>query len=76
MFHFKNILFSFLSVSFGEQSNGRHPPQSLTRERLTTIGGREKWNNRAEFVLILVGYTIGLGNVWRFPYLCHKNGGG
>ena len=66
----------FYSVFFSDQTNGRGQPQSLTRERLTTVGGREKWNNRAEFVLILVGYTIGLGNVWRFPYLCHKNGGG
>ena len=65
----------YSSVLLADQSNGRRRSQNLTRERLATIGGREKWNNRAEFVLILVGYTIGLGNVWRFPYLCHKNGG-
>lgn len=37
---------------------------------------RAGWSNQVEFILTLIGYAVGLGNVWRFPYLAYKNGGG
>ena len=38
--------------------------------------GREGWGNKTEFLLASIGLAVGVGNVWRFPYLCQKNGGG
>lgn len=37
---------------------------------------RQGWHNRLQYILAQVGFSVGLGNVWRFPYLCQKNGGG
>uniref|UniRef100_A0A1I7YCZ6 tRNA (guanine-N(7)-)-methyltransferase n=1 Tax=Steinernema glaseri TaxID=37863 RepID=A0A1I7YCZ6_9BILA len=37
---------------------------------------RGKWNSNVQFILTCVGYSVGLGNVWRFPLKAYENGGG
>uniref|UniRef100_A0A1Q3FUS3 Transporter n=1 Tax=Culex tarsalis TaxID=7177 RepID=A0A1Q3FUS3_CULTA len=37
---------------------------------------KQHWANKMQFVLACIGYSVGLGNVWRFPYLAYKSGGG
>ena len=36
----------------------------------------EEWNSQLAFIMAMIGSAIGLGNIWRYPYVLYSNGGG
>ncbi|XP_029913962.1 sodium-dependent neutral amino acid transporter B(0)AT2 [Myripristis murdjan] len=59
----------------GEGQSASQLAASLSPDGAET-DDRPAWDSKLQYVLAQVGFSVGLGNVWRFPYLCHQNGGG
>ena len=63
-----------------EKTPLRLSPLSIKNENETSKNSsdiaKQQWSSSREFLLSCVAMSVGLGNVWRFPYTAYENGGG
>jgi hypothetical protein len=69
--HFPRVTPHKLYSRSSEMGENIHKKISMNSE-----DSRGHWNTKWEYILTMVGHCVGLGNIWRFPYLCMRNGGG
>uniref|UniRef100_A0A1B0CAR2 Transporter n=1 Tax=Lutzomyia longipalpis TaxID=7200 RepID=A0A1B0CAR2_LUTLO len=64
-----------------EESRGSEGPRGSEKPKEPEESGEEveeraQWSNSTEFLMSCIAMSVGLGNIWRFPYIAYQNGGG
>ncbi|KAL8568605.1 hypothetical protein ACOMHN_006271 [Nucella lapillus] len=71
--HGPHEVIAFLEPETESSSKEQNGAPALERQQSYE---RSKWGSKQEYILSTLGYCVGVGNLWRFPYVCIRNGGG
>ena len=66
----------YRQASNNDSTNGVNNSAKSEDNKSKDADDRGQWGSYIEFILSAVGYCIGFGNIWRFPYRTFANGGG
>lgn len=48
----------------------------ILNRKLGIMEDKNEWGSNLSFILAMIGSAVGLGNIWRYPYVLYSNGGG